>query len=217
MFESSPSFKPRARSAVERRQRVVVQLEVVRVRPRARPSRRRRRTCRRAPPIPSMIRCVKRTQISSSWSSSGGACSVANAVAARVVVARRVEVEPVARTERAVALGPEVGAGLGDREVDVEDDARRGTRATIASRGDRAPRTQHARGVREPRLPPALGRSDDLVRRRRGVHRRARLARHRPDRQGELARVRARPRVARDARRRCSGAACSPTATRAGC
>ena len=52
----------------------------------------------------------------------------------------------------------------------------------------------------EPRLPAALGRPDDLVPRRRGVRRRARLACHRADGRGELARPRLRDRVGR---RRC--------------
>ncbi len=43
--------------------------------------------------------------------------------APRLVVARRVELEPVALPEPRVTLGAEVGAGLGDREVDVEDDS----------------------------------------------------------------------------------------------
>ena len=41
--------------------------------------------------------------------------------AARLVVARRVELEAVPRAEPPVALGPEVGPRLRDREVDVED------------------------------------------------------------------------------------------------
>ena len=41
---------------------------------------------------------------------------------ARLVVAGGVEVEAVAEPERAVAVGAEVRAGPGDREIDVEDD-----------------------------------------------------------------------------------------------
>ena len=37
-------------------------------------------------------------------------------------VAAGVEIEPVATAERAVTLGAEIGAGLGKREIDVEDD-----------------------------------------------------------------------------------------------
>jgi hypothetical protein len=43
-------------------------------------------------------------------------------VSARVRVARGVEVEPEPPAERLVALRPEVGARLGEREVDVEED-----------------------------------------------------------------------------------------------
>ena len=81
-----------------------------------------------------MIRSVKSTQISSSWSSSGCRSSAAHGGAARLVVAARVELEAVAPAESAVALGAEIGARLGEREVDVEDDRpqRRCHRARIA-------------------------------------------------------------------------------------
>src|SRR5581483_6323492 len=60
--------------------------------------------------------------------------------------------------------------------------------------------TGNAGRVRESRLSAALGRAGDLLRRRRRVPRRARLARHRADGEGELARLRARAPVGRDAR-----------------
>ena len=52
----------------------------------------------------------------------GVAMEVGERRPARVVVPGRVELEAVPRAEAAVALGPEVGARPGDREVDVEDD-----------------------------------------------------------------------------------------------
>ena len=73
------------------------------------------------PPMPSMIRCVKSTQISSSWSSSGWRSSVCERGAPRVLVAGRVERQAVAPAEPLVALRAEVGTGPRDREVDVED------------------------------------------------------------------------------------------------
>ncbi len=35
---------------------------------------------------------------------------------------RRVELEPVTAAQELIALGPEIGARLGEREVDVEED-----------------------------------------------------------------------------------------------
>ncbi len=136
--------------------------------------------------------------------------------APRFVVARRVELEPVALAEAAVALGPEVGAGPGDREVDVEDDCSQPcTTATIASGGDaNASGTLAAFRSRDFRLLwggqtisfvgdaafiVALGwRVTDLTGKASSLG-------------FVLASSRSR------CWRRCSGAACSPTATRAGC
>ena len=82
-----------------------------------------------------MIRSVNATQISSSCSSSGWRLMPSTRLLAGRRVARRVELEPEARAQPLVALGPELRPGPGDREVDVEED---GAQHHAASSSQRA-------------------------------------------------------------------------------
>ena len=67
----------------------------------------------------------------------------------RLLVPRGVEVEPVPQPERAVPVRPEVGPGLREREVDVEDDG-----AKHATEDRSLPRREGARAVAGARLAP---------------------------------------------------------------
>src|SRR5262249_42427943 len=103
---------------------------------------------------------------------------------ARLAVALGVELEIEALAEAPIALGPEVRARLGDREVDLAEDgwwrlSSAGRRATVRCRrgGVFAGRRSGARlpGAAPPRLPAALHRPSRLADRRRGVPHCARL------------------------------------------
>ena len=109
-FESSPIFRPRPRSVVEHGQRVVVELEVRRVRPASLHLDRGRVRVPRAAhadddPLgeqhPDLLVVVEL----------GMPLHLRERGGARLLVAAWVEVEPVAEPERAVAVRAEVGPG----------------------------------------------------------------------------------------------------------
>ena len=87
--------------------------------------------------------------------------------AARLVVAGRVELEPVARAEPPVALGAEVRARLGDREIDVEDD---GAQPASAERSLRSCATRSTI-LRESKTIAMVGASPNPSRESHGVMR----------------------------------------------
>ena len=56
----------------------------------------------------------------------GYRCLILDLDQPRIVVPRRIEVEAVPRSQPPVALGPQVGPGLCEREVDIEHDGAEG-------------------------------------------------------------------------------------------
>ena len=122
MFDSKPRLQTRGAQGAEHGQRILVELEVMRMCPRAlhldgcgirvaRPTHALDDPFREEHPDllvvvqlwMSLQRCECRTS--------------------SLVVARRIELEPVAAPEAHVTVGAEVRAWSGDREIDVEDDS----------------------------------------------------------------------------------------------
>ena len=71
--------------------------------------------------MPRTMSSVNAIQISSSCTSSGCALQILERGEPSVLVASGVEVEPVRCPDPPVRLGPELGPGPREREVDVEE------------------------------------------------------------------------------------------------
>ena len=134
----------------------------------AAPSRPRPRTCRPRRPCPTMIRSVKSTQISSSWSSSGWRFTSAKAAARACLVPRRVEVEPVAEPELPVAVA---ARGRGPGRASVKSTSKTTARSTPARIGQER---RVSRGLRRARGGRLGARAGQRGREPRAVDRRGR-------------------------------------------